>query len=104
MPRRTEDEKKEWARKKSRIGDLYNTDGAWRRLAAQLNVPQPTAYRWVNEGDKPDEREEAYNSKITAGHENAICDYIEENPRITLGEFVDKLTDQQQFTVALTGC
>ena len=35
-------------------------------------------------------------------HENAICDYNEENPHTTLGELVDKLIDQHQLTVAKT--
>ena len=47
-----------------------------------------------------DGRGGAYNSKMTMEHENAICDYIEKNPCTTLGELVDKLTDQHQLTVA----
>ena len=33
-------------------------------------------------------------------HENAICDYIKKNLCTTLGELIDKLTDQHQLTVA----
>ena len=87
------------ARKKSCIVNLYNTDGDWHCLAAQLNVCQPTAYHWVNEGDKPEVRGGAYNSKITTEPKNAMCEYIE-NICITLGKLVDKLTNQHQLTVA----
>ena len=71
--------------------DLHNVDGDWRRLATQLNVPKTTAYRWVREGVKDDGRGGRYNQKITAEQKQARSSFIENNPRITLAQIVEKL-------------
>ena len=91
MPRKTQEEKLAYKAKRARIIDLYNADGDWRHLAMELNVPKSTAYRWVKKGDEIDGRSGRYNPKITAEHKDAMCNYIENNPRITLAQIVERL-------------
>lgn len=102
MKRRSKEQKIEWAAKKTRILDLFNADGNWRQLANQLSVPQPTAYRWIQEGKKPDMRGGVYNSKVTAEHRDAMCNLIEQNPRITLAQLTDKLFTLYSLVVSKT--
>ena len=91
MPRKTQEEKLAYKAKRACIIDLYNADGDWRRLAMELNVPKSTAYRWVEKGDEIDGRGGRYNQKITAEHKDAMCNYIENNSRITLAQIVERL-------------
>ena len=91
MPRKTQEEKLAYKAKRARIIDLYNADGDWRRLAMELNVPKSTAYRWVKKGDEIEGRGGRYNQKITAEHKDAMCNYTENNPRITLAQIVERL-------------
>ena len=91
MPRKTQEEKLAYKAKRARIINLYNADSDWRRLAMELNVPKSTAYRWVKKGHEIDGRGGRYNKKITAEHKDAMCNYIENNPRITLAQIVERL-------------
>ena len=83
MPRKTQEEKLAVKAKRARIIDLHNADGDLRRLATELNVPKATAYRWIKEGVKVDGRSGSYNQKITTEHKEVMCNFIENNPRIT---------------------
>ncbi len=100
MARRTREEKEEWARKKTQIITVHQTNGDWRNLASELNVPQPTAYRWVNEGEKPETRGGKHNFKVLDEHREHMCNLIEDNPKITLQEIVSGI--QTKFNVVLS--
>ena len=43
--------KEERARKRAQIYAAYQSNGDWRQVARDLNVPSATVYRWVQEGE-----------------------------------------------------
>ena len=102
MPRKTQEEKIAVKAKRAHIIDVYNADGDRRRLTTELNVQKTTAYRWIKEGVKVDGRGGCYNQKITTEHKEVMCSFIENNPRITLAQIVEKLHVKYALTISKT--
>ena len=102
MPRKTQEEKLAVKAKRAGFIDLHNADGDWRRLSTELNVPKTTAYRWIKEGVKVDNRGGSYNQKITTEHKGVMCSFIENNPKITLAQIVEKLHLKYALTISKT--
>ena len=71
-------------------------------MSTELNVPKTTAYRWIKEGVKVDNRGGSYNQKITTEHKGVMCSFIENNPRITLAQIVEKLHLKYALTISKT--
>ena len=91
MPGKSQKEELAIQAKKARIIDLFNADGDWRRLATQLNILKTTACGWIKEENKDYGRGGSYNVQITNEHRDTMCNFIENNPKITLAQIVAKL-------------
>ena len=102
MPRKTQEEKLAVKAKRARIVDLHKADGDWHRLETELNVPKTTPHRWIKEGVRVDDRGGSYNQKITTEHKGVMCSFIENNPRITLAQIVEKLHLKYALTISKT--
>ena len=92
--------KEERARKRAQIYAAYQSNGDWRQVARDLNVPSATAYRWVQEGEGQDTRGGSRFRKVTEEHRNFMVEAIEANPRITLSQLVGLIS--QTFDLTLT--
>ena len=57
-------------------------------------------YRWIREGIKVDSRGGSYNQKIPTEHKEVMCSFIENNPRITLAQIVEKLHLKYALTIS----
>ena len=86
--------------KKARILAVEASGGDWRTLATSLGVTQPTAYRWVKQGEKPDERGRKRHFKVNEEHKNFMVEQIEVNPKITLQGIVEALN--RRFAINLS--
>lgn len=63
-------------------------------------MPLSTAYRWLDQGaDKSDSRGGARKYKITQEHKNFMAELIENSPRITLQDIVNKLVKKYEVHV-----
>ena len=71
-------------------------------MAKELNVPKTSAYRWIKEVVKVDGRGGSYNQKIITEHKKVMCSFIENNPRITLAQIVEKLHLKYALTISKT--
>lgn len=83
--------KEERKLKRTQIIAVHEADGDWRAKAQELKVAVSTAYRWVREGNKNDERGGRRYNKVNAEHVECMVNAVELNPKVTLAEIALKL-------------
>lgn len=99
-PKRTYLKKTVAGEKKAQILAAHAAAGNWKDLARTIGVPLPTAYRWLDQGaDKSDSRGGARKYKITQEHKNFMAELIENSPRVTLQDIVNKLVEKYEVCV-----
>ncbi len=86
--------KKIMTTKKGQITSSFESGDVWRNLAKNLNVLEGTAYRWVAQGNNPDERESSFNTKVLEIYRDEMVKLIEANNRITLQEMVESIENK----------
>ena len=70
--------------KKIQILAANAADGGWKSLAETLNVSLRTAYRWISDGDRADQRSGFGGNTMLDVHTAFCVQQVELNNRITL--------------------
>ena len=92
--------KEERAQKKTQIIGAFQSNGDWRQVAHDLNVPNSTAYRWINEGESEDTRGGKRYQKISAEHRDFMINEVESNPLLTLSQLSCLIYEKFGFTIS----
>lgn len=87
--------------KKSQILGAYTANGDWKALAREIGVSERTAYRWIQNGDIPDQRGGSRRKKVQVEHITFCVNQVEDNPRITLGSLQALLKAKYDLDVSL---
>ena len=66
---------------RTNIVTVFEACGDWKKVARDLGVPKSTAYRWVKEGDRPDQRGGKRFQKINDDHREYMIELIEKKPK-----------------------
>ena len=86
---------------RKRIFEAYEEEKDWRAMAKALGVNERTAYEWIRRGQKSPKAKGGSVTKKTDAIDDALDEWISENPSITLANLVDLIITNFNITVSI---
>ena len=86
---------------RKRIFEAYEEDKDWKGLAKALGVNERTAYEWIRSGQKTPKAKGGSVTKKTDAIDDALDEWISENPSITLKNLAELISTNFHITVSI---